>query len=380
MTTTLRVVVDDIIAPGPTGVGRYAEELTRELIATAPFGCEVSGVVSSSASTEYDRLATLLPGMVDLFKSALARRELQLAWQHGITRLPGSGMVHAPSLLAPLSKHDPVNDVGTQTVVTVHDAVPWTHPHLLKNRQVSWHRSMLKRAHRYADAIVVPSYSVAEQIGDVFDFGERVRVIGGAVSSKLVVPVDATERAAALGLPERYLFTLSSLHPRKGLRELLTSLATGDDSGLPLVVAGTPESGHEDIRSVAAELGLDADRVIILGVLTDAELSVVYDRATVFVFPSLAEGFGLPVIEAFSFGTPVVHSDSPAVVEVAAGAGVTVSTVDMQTYPERLAARIADIVRDTDLAGRLAVSGSDRAGAFAWRDSAQRVWQLHADL
>ena len=117
-----------------------------------------------------------------------------------------------------------------------------------------------------------------------------------------------------------------------------------------------------------------------LGYLSDEDLSVALDRATVFVMPSLAEGFGLPVIEAFHFGTPVVHSDDPALGEVGGGAGLVDERDDAEGYPGRLAAAIASIVDDDDLARRLGQSGLDRAHLFSWRNSAEKVWQLHADL
>jgi hypothetical protein len=81
--TTLRVIVDQIISTTPGGIGRYAEELTRALIETAPQGCDVTGVVSASPEPEYEKVLELLPGLRDLMKSPLARRELSLAWQHG---------------------------------------------------------------------------------------------------------------------------------------------------------------------------------------------------------------------------------------------------------------------------------------------------------
>ena len=118
----------------------------------------------------------------------------------------------------------------------------------------------------------------------------------------------------------------------------------------------------------------------VLGFLDDADLSVALDRASVFAFPSLAEGFGLPVIEAFHFGTPVVHSDAPAVVEVSAGAGIAVGIADADGYPARLAAAIRSVVDNPALAERMSFAGRDRAAAFSWRDSARQVWQLHADL
>ncbi len=380
MTTTLRVIVDDIIAPGSGGAGRYAEELTRELIRTAPAGCEVSGVVSASPESDYDTLQTLLPGLSDLFKSALARRELHLAWQHGVTKLPGGGMIHAPSLLAPLGKRDQAADPSGQSVVTIHDAVAWTHPRLISPRQASWQKAMAKRAFKYADAVVVPTHAVAHDLAEIYNFGDRIRVVGGAVSPRLALPVDAEDRATELDLPDRYILSAGTIDARKGLEPLVRSLASEHDTGLPLLVAGPEGWNAPDLDAIAAEAGLDPSRVRRLGVLSDSDLAVAIDRSSVFAFPSLAEGFGLPLIEAFSLGTPVVHSDAPAVVEVAAGAGVAVPLADDDGYPERLATAIASVLADATLAERLRFSGLDRAAAFNWRDSAQQVWQLHADL
>jgi glycosyltransferase involved in cell wall biosynthesis len=123
-----------------------------------------------------------------------------------------------------------------------------------------------------------------------------------------------------------------------------------------------------------------------LGRLDDPDLAVVLDRAALFVFPSLVEGFGLPIVEAFKFGLPVIHSDDPALVEVAAGASLVVprptgtESADDQGYTERLAAAIGRVLDDAELRSRLSVLAADRARAFSWRDSAERVWQLHADL
>ena len=385
MTTTLRVVVDQIVAHVPGGVGRYAEELTRQLIEVAPLDCDVVGIVSASTDEDYERLRMLLPGLSDLAVMPLGRSKLRRAWRSGITNIPGTtmddkGMIHAPSLLAPLARHDRLNEVGNQTVVTIHDVIPWTHPDVLHPRKVAWHKAMAKRARKYADAVVVPSHAVAVELNSILDFGDRVRVIGGAVSSKLVTPVDADVRAERLKLPDRYILSVGTLEPRKGLEALIRSLAHPDSVDLPLLIVGPPGWGERDVATVAAEAGLDENRVRTLGFLPDADLAVAIDRASVFAFPSIAEGFGLPVVEAFSFGTPVVHSDAPAVVEIAAGAGVMVEREDAAGYPERLAQAIASVVNDQERAERLRFQGLDRAGAFSWKDSAEKVWQLHADL
>ena len=80
------------------------------------------------------------------------------------------------------------------------------------------------------------------------------------------------------------------------------------------------------------------------------------------------------------FGTPVVHSDSPSLVEVAGGAGLAVPLDDAVGYPARLAAAIDSVANDSELATRLGILGEDRARLFSWRASAEKVWQLHADL
>jgi len=380
MTTTLRVIVDQIVAPIPGGIGRYTEELTRELIRRAPRGCDVSGVVSASPEADYERIATLLPGITDLFKSVLARRELELAWQHGFTRLPGSGMLHATGLFAPLFKHDRVNESGSQTVVTIHDVIPWTNPEALSPRRVNWYKAMVKRSYKYADAVVVPTHAVAGQLREIVDFGERVRVIGGAVSTKLRLPIDPDARAERLALPEKYILSIGTLQEHKGIGRLIEALALPELDGIPLLVAGPEGWKGLDVEGLARDAGLDEGRVRSLGYLADADLAVVLDRAAVFVFPSLAEGFGLPIVEAFSLGTPVVHSDDPAVLEVSAGAGLAVPRAEPETYHERLATAIASVLADPQLAERMGFEGQDRARAFSWSDSADRVWQLHADL
>ncbi len=377
---TLRVIIDQVLAPVPGGIGRYAEELTRALIATAPPGTQVEGIVSNSPQADYDRIAELLPGLAGLHKSPLHRRELSAAWQHGFTRMPVPSMIHAMSLLAPLSKHDRVHNRGNQTVVTIHDVVPWTHPETLTPHGVTWHKAMAKRAQKYADAIVVPTHAVAAELAGVLDFSDRIRVIGGAISSRLALPADAEARAEALGLPAEYLLAVGTLEPRKGLDALIAALGLPGSPDIPLLIVGPAGWGNVEVGTIAAEAGLAEGRVRTLGHLSDEDLAVVLDRATVFVFPSLAEGFGLPVVEAFSFGTPVIHSDSPALVEVAGEASHVVALEGDGSYAERLSEAIAKVVGDPEYAAKLGTLGRDRAHAFSWTGSAEKVWQLHADL
>ncbi|MDQ1543714.1 MAG: hypothetical protein QOK08_1352, partial [Actinomycetota bacterium] len=196
----------------------------------------------------------------------------------------------------------------------------------------------------------------------------------------LKLPVDAEARAIELKLPERYLLAVGTLEPRKGLEPLIKALALPQTQDLPLLIVGPEGWGDVDVSSIARDAALAEGRVRTLGYLSDADLAVVQSRATAFVFPSLAEGFGLPVLEAMSLGTPVIHSDIPAVVEVAADAGIMVERGDAAGYPERLADAIGMVASDDELRERLKYLGIDRSHAFSWRASAEKVWQLHADL
>ncbi|WP_374007773.1 glycosyltransferase family 4 protein [Leifsonia sp. LS-T14] len=381
--TTLRVIVDELVTDEPGGSRRYTEELTRQLIATAPRDCDVEAIVSAVSDEQLQVLRDRLPGIGAITRLPLAHRELALAWQSGVAVGGPPGMLHAPTLLAPLRRHTRLDD-PQQIAVTIHDTLAWTHPEALGTGATLWTKAMAKRARKHADAVVVPTHAVADRLAEVIDFGDRVRVIGGAPATSLRLPPDADERADRLGLPERYALTLGTVEPRKGLTPLIRAIARPEAQGIPLLIAGPDRVGERSATGVAAAAGLPEDRVRPLGVLADADLAVVLDRATLFVYPSLAEGFGLPIVEAFKFGLPVIHSDDPALVEVAAGASLLVERPagadDDAAYSERLAAAIGRVLSDGELAARLGVLASDRARAFSWRDSAERVWQLHADL
>ena len=375
--TTLRVIIDEMLSPTPGSVARYSEELTRELINAAPTNCYVEAFVSASTEGEYDLIAQRLPNLAKLHKSALSRRELRASWQHGFTKVPGQGMLHATSLMAPLRRHDRLNR-GEQIAVTVHDVVAWTRPESLGSRQASWARAMLKRAERYADAVVVPSHTVAQQLEDIANFGDRIRVISGAASASLRIPENIDERANELDLPQRFLLAIGGLDPHRGIDHLIRALRELDDDVVLLLIG--PEPGDPTVAEFLDAQKISANRVRCMGTITNDDLSVVFDHASAFIYPNLDVGFGMPVLEALSFGIPVVHSDAPALLELAADAGVTVEREPADGYAEALAEGIRRVLDDAPFAERLFYAGQDRARAFSWRMSAEKVWQLHADL
>ena len=360
------VLVEQVLAPVPGGTGRYARELARALGAMAPAG----GSVTGWAAWHRDTGPALIEGVLGPRRLPLPRRGLVAAWERGVgPGLPGVDVVHAPTPLAPPRRRTPL-------VVTVHDAVPWTHPETLTPRGVRWHRTVIARAAASADAIVVPTQAVADELARHVALAAPAVVVGEGVSADLALPADADERAAALGLPdEPFAVTLATIEPRKGLDVLLEALARPGAPDVPLLVVGQPGWGSVDVAGRAAALGLGS-RVQLVGRLADDDLAVVLRRATVLVAPSRAEGFGLPVLEAMAAGVPVVSSDAPALVEVGGGATLTVPVGDSGA----LADALGDVLRSAQLRGRLVSAGLVRAADFSWDAAARRLWELYSGL
>lgn len=362
------VVVEQLLAPVPGGTARYSRELAAALAARAPCGASVAGFTA----WHRDVAAAAIPGVSGPHRLPLPRRALTAGWERGTGPvLPGCDLVHAATPLAPPRR-------GRPLVVTVHDTVPWTHPQTLTPRGVTWHRRAVGTAMRTADRVVVPTQVVAAELREIFPAApaQRVAVVGEGVSAALAVPPDAARRADRLALPGRYWFSLATVEPRKGLDVLVTAMALADQAGPPLFVAGFPGWGGVDVDALTRDAGLGPERVRLLGRLTDPDLAVVLSRATALVVPSRAEGFGLPVIEAMSVGTPVVSSDAPALVEVGGGATALVPRED----PAALAATLDRLAGDAGERGRLRAAGAVRATAYSWMRAAGRLWELYAEL
>jgi glycosyltransferase involved in cell wall biosynthesis len=285
---------------------------------------------------------------------------------------PGTGpdVVHAPTLLLPPRR-------GRPLVVTIHDAVPWTHPETLTPRGVRWHRAMAARAAGSADAVVVPTRAVEQILRRHLEL-PRVEVIGEGVTAALAsLPADAAERRRRLDLPTGgYLLSLATVEPRKGLDVLLAALADPAGPDLPLLVVGQPGWGDVDPMRMATDLGLADGRVRLLGRLSDDDLSVALAGATALVVPSRAEGFGLPVLEGMSAGVPVVTSEAPALLEVGGPATRSAPTGDAAG----LARTLTEVVGDPALRSDMVATGRERAATFTWDGAAQRLDGLYVEL
>jgi len=366
----LVVIAEQLLAEVPGGTGRYSRELTVALARAAPPNWSVSTVVARHA----DPGAAVIAGVEGPRVLPLSRRALIAAWDRGVPLWPGGDAVHAPTPLAPAQPRR-----RRSLVVTVHDAVPWTQPETLTDRGAAWHRRVITRAARNASALVVPTAAVAAELSRYAPGMARVHVVGEGVTEELVREPDEQQSLAVaqrLGLPPRYLLTVGTIEPRKGLDVLLTALAKPHAPNLPLVLVGQQGWGGVDPKRLAAQVGLPQQRLLVLGKISDADLAVVLHRATALVAPSLAEGFGLPVVEAMAAGVPVVHSDAPALMEVVGGAGVMVKRRD----PMSLASGLRTVLADETRTATLVAAGRRRAARYTWQRAAREIWRIHTEL
>ena len=370
MTTTLRLVLDQIVAPNDVFLESASLELARATVATAPRGCEVEALVPAAGADGPD-VAELVPGLARVTRAPLARRELAAAWQLGVGPL-GGGMLHSPSLMAPLVRHDRAHS-GDQTVVTINDLDVFTAPAELSRGRVAWTKGMLRRAQRHADAVVVPTHAMAEALAEHTRLGDRVRVIPGAAPAGFAAPDDAAERALSLELPSRFIAMTGSARASSGVADGLAALAA--DTDLSLIVIDVPAADVPALTALAVEAGV-GDRVLLLGALDASNRATVFSLASAVLAPESGLGFAWRMVEAFTLGTPVIALDTPTHREVADDAAVFVDGSARDAW----APALASLLGDAASVRRLGVLGQDRSRAFAWRDVGDRVWMLHADL
>lgn len=358
------MVMEQRLAPVPGGTGRYAGEVAAAL-------CRRSGVaVTGWVAWHRDLAAARIPGMGGPRRLPLGHRGLSVAWERGTGPVPAGrpDVVHAPTLLAPPRR-------GRPLVVTIHDAVPWTHPETLTRRGAAWHRRMAERVAGEADLVIVPTHAVAAALSAHLEL-PRVEVVGEGVSSAFTDPRPAEEPPRQDPADGGYLLSLATMEPRKGLDVLVRALAQPGAPDLPLLVVGQPGWGDVDPGRLAASVGLAPDRLRILGRVPDAQLVPLLARATALVVPSRAEGFGLPVLEGMALGVPVVTSTDPALVEVGGPATATAPVGDAVA----LARVLGDVVADPARRAAMASAGRERARRYTWDAAAQRLAALYADL
>jgi glycosyltransferase involved in cell wall biosynthesis len=171
-----------------------------------------------------------------------------------------------------------------------------------------------------------------------------------------------------------FVLSVGTIQPRKNYRRLIQAFASLDPA-LTLVIVGSKGWTYADVFAEITRHRLD-ERVHILGFVADDDLPALYSAASLFVYPSLYEGFGLPVLEALACGTPVVASNQSALPEVVGEAGLLIDPENV----EAMAVAMTHALNDTSLRQNLAAAGPARAGQFTWQDMAGQLLALYQKL
>jgi glycosyltransferase involved in cell wall biosynthesis len=365
------VVAEQLLRPVPGGVGRYVRALAEHLPTEA--AVDRGAVSFLVARHPAGRLAEVgLP-------AAATRR---LAWPGRLlTRtwvtlrrpgLPGGlldslDLVHATSAAVP-----PVG--GRPLVATVHDLAFRHYPDAYPAAGRRYHERSARIVADQAARVLVPSEATARDLAELYGV-DRGRV---TITPLGVEPPAKPDQAGAarllhdLGVRGPYLLAVGTLEPRKNLPRLLDAFGEVT-SELPdhwLVVVG-PVGWGPALRPT-----WDSVRVKLAGPVGDATLHALYQAADGLAYPSLYEGFGLPVLEAMAHGTPVLTSNRSSLPEVAGDAALLVDPLDRAA----IAAGLVRLAGDAALRQRLAAAGPRRAARFTWRATAAATWASYREV
>ncbi|MBI3457610.1 MAG: glycosyltransferase family 4 protein [Candidatus Rokubacteria bacterium] len=347
-----------------SGIGRYTQALVETLVRLAPEERWILYLDRPARDLPAGVEARCLPWPQRLLWTLwaaprdLARRPVDLF--HGVTgfELPGGR--------------------AARLVTTVHDLVPLRFPRLVPWRHRWAVRALLGSALRRAARVIAVSDATRGEILTRFrvDPG-KVHVVPEAAASRFAPPpaVEITRVRTRYALAAPYVLFVGLLEPKKNLPALLDAVArlrrAGSWGPTQLVLAGAPGWGTAGLEAEAERRGLGG-AVRLLGAVPEADLPALYAGALVFVFPSLWEGFGLPVLEAMAAGVPVVASHRGAIPEVTAGAALLV-----EPAAAPLAEALGTVLADGALRERLRDAGLARAKGFSWERSATETLAVY---
>jgi glycosyltransferase involved in cell wall biosynthesis len=355
------------LVPGETGgMEVAARELIPALLAEAPPGMRFTAFINrEAAAAGGGPWGELLPA-VTVPVNARNRMQWVLGEQTLLPRLAAQGavdLVHSMASTAPLWGR-------FRRVVTVHDLIYARFPQAHAGVRDKGMRLLVPWAARRSKRVIADSQSTRADLMELAGVpADRIDVVPlGLGAIRRTVPLPAAEVRARFDLGERrVVLSLSAKRPHKNLLALIGALARLPPEDRPvLVLPGYPTAHEVELRERARALGVGGV-VRFPGWVTSEELEGLWSLACAFVFPSLYEGFGLPVLEAMARGVPVACSNASSLPEVAGEAALL---FDPRSEPE-IADALARLLNDEDLSARLQRLGRQRAEQFTWERAAR---------
>lgn len=357
--------------PRAGGVGTAAREVVPRMLAADP---ELRLTIMAGA--EADDVRDVLPWKDEVTwvrdpvtvthgppHNALRTLNTQWVRQPLRARRLGCDVLHGPAnsgaVIAP----------GVASIVTVHDLIWMAYPTAMSPRDRLGTRLTTVAAARAADLVLTDSQASCDVLVERLGLDqERIRVVPLGVEQEPPPAGDAAGVRARLrlGRDEPVLLCVSQKRSHKNLTTLLRALAAVPRADVRLVIPGATTPYEDELRDLAAALGL-GDRLVLPDWLAADELEALYETATAVVLPSLEEGFGLPVLDAMVRGAPVACSNRSSLAEVAGDAALLFDPLD----PHDIANAIARLLDDEPLRARLVAAGRKRALQYTWERTAQ---------
>jgi glycosyltransferase involved in cell wall biosynthesis len=371
----VRASLDGIFLSQPaTGSGQYTLQLWRHLCHAAD-GVEVSLLRPEDGTSERSYVVRP-PGIVRSPKA------LKLWWEQvGVVRamrLSGADLLHIPYMAAPRMTR-------LRTVVTIHDVIPLIFRQYGGSVAMRLYLRLVVPAARRASLILTDSECSRRDIVRLLGIDQnKVRSIPLAASDEFhpeANPEGAAEMRQRLDLNGPVLFNVGGLDVRKNVSILVEAFARAlpeIDPETRLVIGGQPHTGNSDLYPaldpILQRFGLN-DKVRLPGRISDEEKRLLYQISTVYVYPSLYEGFGLTPLEAMACGLPVISSNRSSLPEVVGTGGLLV-----EPTPGRLAAAMVSILNDEHLHRDLSQRALDQAARFSWRKTAEQTRNAYRDV
>ncbi len=367
----MRVALDATPLLGErSGVGVFCHEVLSALVDLG----EVEVAAFAVSWRRRQLLSDRLPRGVERVGRPMPARPLKWCWTR--SSIPPAewflgrfDVVHGTNFVVPPTR-------GAASVITVHDLGPWLFPELCEPASRAY-VGLVERCVARGAWVHTPTQAVAEEAMSILGIpAERIRAVPLGVKSRGPIRGGKARGLGVAGWSGPYLACVATLEPRKDLVGLVKAFDLVAEllSDFALVMVGARGWGANDVLEAIAGARA-AERIFYLGRLEDAERDEVVAGASLFVFPSLYEGFGLPPLEAMALGVPVVATATEAAKEVLGDAALLVAPRD----PEAMAKGIYHVLSNPGFRAELAERGVARAGQFSWEATARGISALYRD-